>query len=106
MRDTASEETVQINAVQGEGVSEPSEEERDEGVDEVYFQAASEDGSRVFFTDTWPLTSQSSLEPVAREEVIEEAPAGARNAGRPADLYEYDVQTRTLNDLTPDDARR
>ena len=102
MRDTASEETVQVNAVQGAGVSEPSEEERAEGVDEVYFQAAAEDGSRVFFTDTWPLTSQSSLEPVVREEVIEEAPAGARSAGRPADLYEYDVQTRTLIDLTPD----
>ncbi len=103
VRDTSTEETTQVNAVQGQGTSEPSEEERAEGVDEVYFQAASADGGRVFFTDSWPLTDESALEPVEREEVIEEAPAGTRNAGRPLDLYEYDLETHRLSDLSVDD---
>ncbi len=89
MRDTSKEETVQVNAAQG--VPEAGAEEREAGLDEVYFQAASSDGSRVFFTDTWPLTSESTLEPYEEE-----------GSPRRADLYEYDVETGGLTDLTVD----
>jgi hypothetical protein len=89
MRDTSREETVQVNAAQG--VPEAGAEEREDGLDEVYFQAASRDGSRVFFTDTWPLTGESTLEPYEEE-----------GSPRRADLYEYDVETGTLSDLTVD----
>ncbi len=88
MRDTAKEETIQINAAQGQGVSDPGPEELEDGLDEVHFQAASSAGSKVFFTDTWPLTSESSLEPSEEE------------AFHAADLYEYDVETGQLTDLT------
>ena len=87
MRDTSKEETVQVNAAQG--VPEAGVEEREAGLDEVYFQAASSDGSRVFFTDTWPLTSEATLEPYEEE-----------GSPRRADLYEYDVETGGLTDLT------
>ena len=100
MRNTVAGNTVQVNAAQGEGVKEPSEAERGEGLDEVHFQAAAHDGSRVFFTDAWPLTSESTLEPRPEETVIEGETA--RNAGRPADLYEFDVETGKLLDLTVD----
>ena len=89
LRDTSKEETVQVNAVQG--VPEAGANEREAGLDEVYFQAASSDGSKVFFTDTWPLTSESTLEPYEEE-----------GAPRRADLYEYDVETGELTDLTVD----
>ena len=49
----ASGETIQVNAAQG--VVEPTGEES-----EVDFQAATADGSRVFFTDTAPLTPGSN----------------------------------------------
>ena len=97
MRDTQSNETIQINAAQG--VGEPSEEELGQGLDEVHFQAAASDGARVFFTDTWPLTPDSTLEPLAHEETVSEG-TGARGAGRPADLYEYDLETGKLTDLS------
>ena len=87
MRDPAKEETIQINSAQGP--KEAGEEEREDGLDEVYFQAASSDGSKVFFTDTWPLTSESSLEP-----------NGAEGEPHSADLYEYNVETGKLIDLT------
>ena len=96
MRDTLKDETIQINAAQG--VGEPGEAELAEGLDEVHFQGASSDGSRVFFTDTWPLTRESTLEPVSREEVVE-----GQGAGRPVDLYEFDVETGKLTDLTVDE---
>jgi hypothetical protein len=102
MRDTQTGETIQVNAAQGEGTTEPTEEDIDEGAQEVYFQAASDSGSKVFFTDTWPLTPDSTLEPSANEAVVEEA-GKLRNAGRPADLYEYDVETGELHDITADD---
>jgi hypothetical protein len=102
MRDTVKEETIQVNAAQGEGVAEPDEEERGEGLDEVRFQAASSEGSRVFFTDSWPLMSESSLQPRSSEEVLEEPPAGSRTVPRPVDLYEYDTETGKLSDLTVD----
>ena len=87
MSDTATGQTMQINAAQG--VREAHEEEINEGLDEVYFQAASSDGSRVFFTDSWPLTSESTLEPTTQQE-----------EPRPADLYEFNVETSKLTDLT------
>jgi hypothetical protein len=99
MRDTATGQTVQVNAAQG--VGEPDEAERGEGLDEVHFQDASSDGSRVFFTDTWPLTSESTLEPLPFEEEVTEG-EDARPAGRPNDLYEFDVETGVLSDLTVD----
>ena len=98
MRDTVKGETVQVNAAQG--VREPGEEERSEGLDEVHFQSATGDGSRVFFTDSWPLTSESTLEPLEEEEITEGQ--AARAAGRPEDLYEFDVATGELIDLTVD----
>ena len=87
MRDTSKAETVQVSAAQG--VPEAGTEEREAGLDETYFQAASSDGAKVFFTDTWPLTSESSLEPYEEE-----------GSPRRADLYEYDVETGGLSDLT------
>jgi hypothetical protein len=80
--------TVQINAVPpGENVSEPSEAQREnEAIAETRFQTASTDGSKVLFTDTWPLTEESNLHPT--------------EASHPADLYEYDAASGKLVDLT------
>ena len=100
MRNLATQQTVQVNAAQG--VGEPGEEERSEGLDEVHFQLASANGARVFFTDSWPLTSESSLEPLRSVEVVEEAAGESRSVGRPMELYEYDVETGKLLDLTVD----
>lgn len=100
MRDTAKGETVQLDAVQGEGLAQANLQEREEHLAEVHFQGASADGSRAFFTDAWPLTTDSTLEPLEEEEVTEGEEA--RGAGRPADLYEFDVATGKLTDLTPD----
>lgn len=78
VRDTGDEKTFRLDEVQsgrGEGISEPS------------FQAASADGSKVFFTDTQQLTEHSGT------------------SGR--DLYECDMietasaLTCQLTDLTP-----
>lgn len=102
MTDTQTGESVQLNAAQG--MPEAGAEEVEERLDEVVFQGASVDGSRVFFTDTWPLTPDSTLEPLDREEEVSEPPAGAHSLGRPADLYEYDVETGVLSDLTPGSA--
>jgi len=87
MRDTSKEETIEVNAAQG--VKEAGPEEMEDGLDEVHFQMAASDGSRVFFTDTWPLTSESALEPSSEVEAF-----------HAADLYEYDVDTGQLTDLT------
>jgi hypothetical protein len=74
-------------------VSEPSAIDRESrGVDETNFETASEDGSKVFFKDTWPLTDDSTLHPT--------------EANRPADLYEYDFNKpagERLTDLTVDE---
>ena len=104
MTDTTSGQAVQVNAAQG--VREAGEEEIEERLDEVRFQGASSDGERVFFTDTWPLTGESNLEPLAQEEEVSEPPAGRHSLGRPADLYEYDVDTGRLVDLTPTGGER
>ncbi len=87
MWDAATEKSLQLDKAE-EGVAEP------EGAAE--FQAASSDGSRVFFTDKERLTPESTAEPGARNE-----------AGKP-DLYECEVievagePACTLTDLTVD----
>jgi hypothetical protein len=91
MRDTESGETLQLNAAQG--VEEPVGEES-----QVAFQGASADGSKVFFTDTAPLTPESAQRPVFE---------GQKN---PADLYECEVTELggrlacELKDITPNPA--
>ena len=99
LRDTETAETIQINAAQGHGVTEPGPGGREvpepgEGRQEVHFQTASADGSKVFFTDTARLTEDSTLEPLGEE--------------GPADLYEFEVTSSPgaplrgrLFDLTP-----
>ena len=85
LRDTTIGQTLQVNAAQG--VVEPTGEEA-----EVAFQGASADGSRVFFTDTAPLTAESGQRP------------GGEHAE--ADLYECEVLEQAgrlscaLKDLT------
>jgi DNA-binding beta-propeller fold protein YncE len=87
MRDTASGETLQLDAAQG--VGEPD-------VGSAEFQTASVDGSRVFFTDKQRLTADSTAEP-----------GSAQEAGE-SDLYECEVTTVdeklscVLKDLTVD----
>ena len=95
MRDTASDppQTIRVNAAQG--VPEPTSEQREEALDEARYQTASADGSRVFFKDTWPLTEESRLNPSTHTNAAVEEE-------RPADLYEYDVETGKLTDLTVD----
>src|SRR5262249_51413261 len=79
--------TVKVNAAQGRPEPEVGETEA------LLFQGASRDGSRVFFTDTQPLTSDSRLTPFPGD--------GHAN---PADLYEYDVSSGELTDLSVDRA--
>ncbi len=89
MRDTISGQTLRVNAAQG--IREASAEER--ASEEVHFRGASADGSRVFFTDTFPLTAESKLRP---------------GEGGPADLYVCEVSQGAagpqcdLRDLTVD----
>ena len=91
MRDMSTGQTLQIDAAEP-GIIEPGEEES-----EVGFQAASSDGSRVFFTDTARLTEDSNLEPLP-------------GVPGPADLYECEVVERDgrlacdLKDLTVDNS--
>ena len=59
LRDSERKETIQVNKAQG--VVEPTGEET-----EVDFQAATPDGSKVFFTDTAPLSTQSTQRPARR----------------------------------------
>lgn len=82
VRDVARKETIEINAPQGHGGTERgpggnSVAEPDEELQEVFFQTASTDGSKIFFTDTSPLTEDSKLEPVLEESA--------------ADLYELEI---------------
>ena len=97
----ASGETILVNAAQGHGatergpggetVAEPQAEQQ-----QVVFEGASSDGSRVFFTDTARLTEDSRL-----------ASFGDGGEG-PADLYELELTSAAgqplagrLTDLTP-----
>ena len=72
MRDSATGETVQLDAP-AEGVTPPS------GVGAAHYQAATADGSRVFFTDKQRLTADSTAEPTLGKadlyecEIVEEA---------------------------------
>lgn len=82
MRDSETGETIRVSEAQGHGGTErgPGGQEvpePEQGHQEVHFQTASSDGSRVFFTDTARLTEESSQEPVGEEP--------------PADLYEFET---------------
>ncbi len=102
LRDTsvgATGQTILINAAQGQESTEPGEgghtvPQPPESADEVIFQTASSDGSKVFFTDTAKLTEDSTLDPAGEEE-------------QPADLYEFELTSAPgeplkgrLHDLT------
>jgi len=80
-RDTATAQTLQVDAAEP-GVAT--------GEGQPFFQLASSDGSRVFFTDTARLTADSTSSPG-----FPQAP----------DLYEFDVNTGKLADLTIDSNR-
>jgi hypothetical protein len=90
LRDTQTGQTLQLDA------AVPPAVEPGEGESEVGFQAASSDGTRVFFTDTARLTEDSTLAPVP------EVP------GSPGDLYECEIKEAggklacSLRDLTVD----
>jgi hypothetical protein len=85
MRDTIANKTIKLNAAQGheateagpggQQVPEPSEAEHE--VRQVRFQGASTDGSTIFFTDTAPLTEDSTQSPTGEES--------------PTDLYEFQL---------------
>jgi DNA-binding beta-propeller fold protein YncE len=88
MYDARTKKTVRVNAAQS--VPEPNLN-TEAGAELVHFQIASSDGSRIFFTDTWPLTTESHLKPV---------PGATGREKNPSDLYEYNVNTGKLTDLT------
>jgi WD40-like Beta Propeller Repeat len=101
LRDTASGETIKLNAAQGNGATEPGQgdtalAEPGEGQQVVHYQSASSDGTRVFFTDSARLSVESDEEPVGEEP--------------PEDLYEFELTSQPgqplrgrLTDLTPDE---
>jgi DNA-binding beta-propeller fold protein YncE len=74
LRDMVKGQTIQLN-VPAEGVKKLNKEEQEQ-LEEVHFQTANTQGTRIFFTDTIPLTTDSKLTPTL--------------AG-PADLYECEV---------------
>jgi DNA-binding beta-propeller fold protein YncE len=81
MRDLAAKTTVRLNVP----FKAPALSEEESEQEITQFQIASSDGTKVFFTDTAPLTNDSTLH------------AGVNS---PADLYEYDAITGVLTDLT------
>jgi hypothetical protein len=64
------------------------------------FVTASADGSRVFFTDCNQLTADSTAVPVSRCEEVVERSGEFVSTPKGDDLYEYDLSTGTLTDLT------
>jgi hypothetical protein len=64
------------------------------------FVTASADGSRVFFTDCNQLTANSTAVPVSRCEEVVERSGEFVSTPKGDDLYEYDLSTGTLTDLT------
>jgi DNA-binding beta-propeller fold protein YncE len=72
VRDMTTKETVQVDALENEAAQDA----------QATYQTASRDGSRIFFTDESKLTLNST--------------AGAKAS----DLYEFDLSTRKLTDLT------
>jgi hypothetical protein len=85
LRDTVHGETIQLDATKGVAEAE---------IGSAQFQTASSDGSRVFFTDKQPLTSDATAE-------------ASQGAGKP-DLYECQIEevagraVCNLKDLTVD----
>ena len=79
MRDTRAKETLRVDAAQGAPQPEAAH---------AVFQTASSDGSRVFFTDANKLTADSTA---SENEILKDR-----------DLYELDLTTKTLTDLTVD----
>ena len=75
-----------INGEETIELSRPAPGAEGNAAEPATFWAASQDGSRVFFTSAAALTSQSKT--------------SAENSAE--DLYEYNVDTRTLTDLTVD----
>ncbi|MCW3027756.1 MAG: hypothetical protein JWN81_967, partial [Solirubrobacterales bacterium] len=73
MRDVTAGKTIEVNAPVPP-LKDPTEPEP--ALEQVQFQAASNDGSRVFFTDTVRLTEDSTLNPTG--------------PNTPADLYEFE----------------
>ncbi len=104
LRDSARGETIELSAAQGHGstevgpggheVSEPPEERQ-----EARYQGASDDGSRIFFTDSASLTEEDTqLEPIGGDE-------------GPVDLYEFALTSAPgqplrgrVTDVTPEAA--
>ena len=87
-RNMATGETVQLNVSQ-EGHVEPGEQT------ELEFQTASGDGSKVFFTDSNPLTADANTGPLTS--------CGVSCNRRPgSDLYAFDVASGKLTDIAPD----
>ena len=86
VRDTATHETLQLDALQGGS---------GEGDIDAQFQTASGDGSRVFFTDTQRLTPDAK----AREDASDLYVAELSGGGAPGSPLSY-----TLTDLTPEGA--
>ncbi|HTZ64639.1 MAG TPA: hypothetical protein VMB51_11090 [Solirubrobacteraceae bacterium] len=101
LRDTASGETIKLNAAQGNAATEPGSgdavlPEPGEGQQLVHYQSASGDASRVFFTDSARLSVESGEEPAGEEP--------------PEDLYEFELTSAPgeplrgrLADLTGDE---
>ena len=89
MRDTNTGTTLRINTAQGVKEARPEEA----ASEEVHFRIASADGSRVFFTDDFPLTPESKQR---------------RESEGPADLYVCEIPEQAekpecvLKDLTVD----
>jgi hypothetical protein len=89
--------TVQVDASTLPG----TKKEQEEGGGEGRFWTASSDGSRVFFTDCRRLTDDSTSAPHSDCGELSGTYGGEEStAGN--DLYEYDVPTGQLTDLTVD----
>jgi hypothetical protein len=91
MRNTVQEATVQIDLPQDR--AEPNQEE-----DDIEFQYATPDGSRVYFTDNRPLT------PDSRAENASEAGRNGHPQEQRPELFEYNFDRplgERLTDLTP-----
>jgi hypothetical protein len=100
LSDTQTGETIKVNAAQGNGGTEPGVggatlPEPAEEQQEVHFQGATGDGTKVFFTDTARLSEESGEESTGEES--------------PTDLYEFELTSSPgaplrgrLVDLTPD----
>jgi hypothetical protein len=85
---TSAARTVQVDASQGPGEGGGGR-----------FWTASSDGSEVFFTDCSRLTSDSTA---VSGEFCARGPAALSGVDPGSDLYEYDVESGRLSDLTVD----